>query len=111
MDDSGVTQHLNGEAYHLQVPQEIPMPLHAYVSQQQPNLTLFHFNHSVIKFIQWQMELTHSTQHFHQQTMDASQNIARSSTFQENQHFIITHQFSKLRTHSHWRLAKNNMIK
>ena len=34
------------------------------------------------------MELTHNTQCLHQQMMDASQNIIRPSTSQENQHII-----------------------
>ena len=33
-------------------------------------------------------KLTHSTQQLHQQTTDALENIAKSSSFQENQHFI-----------------------
>ena len=35
-----------------------------------------------------QTELTHSTQWLHQQTTDVLNNIAKSSSFQENQHFI-----------------------
>ena len=31
-DNFGVPEYLNGETYHLQVPQEILMPPHAYVS-------------------------------------------------------------------------------
>ena len=42
-------QHLNGEAYHLQVPQETPMSPHAYVSQQPPNQILFYSNQSVVE--------------------------------------------------------------
>ena len=50
-DDFGVTQHLNGEAYHLQIPQKIPMSPHTYVSQQQPNPTSFDFNQSIVGII------------------------------------------------------------
>ena len=32
------------------------------------------------------MELTHSTKWLHQQTKEALENIAKSSSFQENQH-------------------------
>ena len=60
-----------------------PMPPHAYVSQQPPNPTPFAFNQSVVELFQHQMELTHSTQCLHQQTMDALQNIDKSSTFHE----------------------------
>ena len=48
-DDFHVMQHLNREAYHLQTPQETPMSIHTYVSQQQPNPPLFDFNQSVVE--------------------------------------------------------------
>ena len=64
------------------------MSPNAYVGQQPPNLNPFDFNQSVVEFFQFQTELMHSTQCLHQQIMDALEDIARSSTFQENQHFI-----------------------
>ena len=42
----------------------------------------------VFELFQRQTELTHSTQQLHQQTAHALNNIAKSSLFQENQHFI-----------------------
>ena len=64
------------------------MSHHAYVSQQQPNLTPLDLNHSVVRLFQCQIELIHSIQCLHQQMMDALQNIARSSPFKESQHFM-----------------------
>ena len=61
---------------------------HAYASQLKPNLPPFDLNLSVVKLLQHHMELTHGTQHLQQQMTNALQNIARSSAFQENQHFI-----------------------
>ena len=53
-----------------------------------PNKTSFDLNQSVVELFRRQTELTHSTQQLHQQTTDALNNIAKSSSFQENQHFI-----------------------
>ena len=64
------------------------MSPHAYVSHEPPNPTTFHFSQSVVKLFQCKIELTHNTQCLHQQMMGALENIARSSMFQENQHFI-----------------------
>ena len=60
----------------------------AYVNQQSPNQNSFNFNQSVFELFYRKTELTHSTNWLHQQTPDALDNIARSSSFQENQHFI-----------------------
>ena len=64
------------------------MSLHAYVGQQPSNPIPFDFNQSAVKLFQHHTELTHSTQHVHQQMTGSLENIARSSTFQENWHFI-----------------------
>ena len=45
-------------------------------------------NQSVVKLFRCQTELTHSSQWLHQQTTDTLANIAKSPSFQENQHFI-----------------------
>ena len=62
--------------------------LHMYVNQQSLNQTSFALNQSIVELFQRQIEPTHSTQHHHQQTTDALNTIAKSSSFQENQHFI-----------------------
>ena len=72
----------------MQRPYETPVSLQAYVGQQPLHLTPIDFNQSVVELFLCQTELAHSTQHLHQQMMDALDNIARSSTFKENQHFI-----------------------
>ena len=46
------------------------------------------FNQLVVEFFRHQMELAHSTQCLHQQTTGALHNIAKSSSLQENLHFI-----------------------
>ena len=48
----------------------------------------FNSNQSVIELVRCQIELKHSTQHLHQQTTDALNNITKSSSLQENLHFI-----------------------
>ena len=84
----GILQHSNNEAYHSQRPYETPVSPHTYVNQQPPNLTQFDFNQSVVALLTHQTELAHSTQWIHQQTTDTLEHIAKSSLFQENQHFI-----------------------
>ena len=61
---------------------------HAYVNLQYPNQISLDFNQSVDDSFQRQTELTYSTQWLHQQTTDALNNIAKSSSFKENHHFI-----------------------
>ena len=74
--------------YHSQRPYGTTTSHHAYVNQQPSNQTSFNFNQYIVELLRWQTELTHSAQWFHQQTTDALNNIAKSSSFQENQHFI-----------------------
>ena len=74
--------------YHLQRCYETHTSPNDYVNQQSPNQTSFNFSQSVVELFQRQTELTHSTQWLLQQTTDAINNIAKSSLFQENQHFI-----------------------
>ena len=74
--------------YNLQRPYETHTFHHAYVNQQYPNQTSFDFKQSIVELFQRCTELTHSTQQLHQQTTDALNNIAKSSSFQENYHFI-----------------------
>ena len=81
-------QQSNNDTYHLHRPYETPISPHADVNQQPPNQTSFDFNQCVVELFRRQTELTHSTQWLHQQTTDALNNIAKSSLFQENQHFI-----------------------
>ena len=80
----GIPQHPNNDAYHSQRPCETPVFPHAYVNQQPPNPTPFDFNQSIVELFRHKTELTCSTQWLHQQTTDALENIARSSSFQEN---------------------------
>ena len=61
---------------------------HAYLNQQSPNETSFNFNQSTVELFWRQTKLTHCTQWLYQQTTDTLNNIAKSSLFQENQHFI-----------------------
>ena len=56
---------------------------------QHPHQTPSDFNKFVVKLFRCQTELAHSTQCLHQQTTDALHNIAKSSSLQENLHFII----------------------
>ena len=84
----GMTQQSNNDSYHLQRPYETPTSPHAYVKQHASNQTTFDFNQSIAELFKRQTELTHSTQQLHQQTTDALNNIAKSSSFQENHHFI-----------------------
>ena len=84
----GIPQHPNNEAYHLQRLYETPVSPHAYVGQQPSNLTPLDFNQSVVELFRCQTKLTHSIQCLHQQTTNTLENIAKSSSFQENQHFI-----------------------
>ena len=46
------------------------------------------FNQSVVELLKCPTELTHSTQCLHQQTTDALHSITKSSSLQENLHFI-----------------------
>ena len=84
----GIPQHSNNDVYHSQRPYGTPVSSHACVNQQPFNPTPFDFNQSIVKLFRCQTELTHSTQWPHQQITDALENIAKSSLFQENQHFI-----------------------
>ena len=63
-------------------------PPQTYTNQHQPNQTPFTFNQSVIEPLRHQTKLTHSTQCLHQQTTDALNNTIKSSSLQENVHFI-----------------------
>ena len=78
----------NNDTYPSQRPYETPSSTHAYVNQQPSNQTPFDFNQLVVELFRCQTELTHSTQQLHKQTIDALENIAISSSFQENQHLI-----------------------
>ena len=84
----GILQQSNKDTYHSPRPYETPTSPHAYVNQQPPNLTPLDFNQSIVELFTHQTELTHSSQQLHQPTTDALENIAKSSFFQENQHFI-----------------------
>ena len=75
----------------------MPLSAHAYVAQESPNLTLFDFNQFVVELFRCQTELTHSTQWLHQQTVVTLENIAKSFSFQENQHFINDIPISKVK--------------
>ena len=61
---------------------------HAYVNQQPPNSNSFHINQFVVELFRCQTKVTYSNQWLHQQTTDPLENIAKSSSFQENQYFI-----------------------
>ena len=55
---------------------------------QPPNPPPLVFKQSVVECFRCQTKLKHSTQCLHQQTTDALENITKSSSLQENQHFI-----------------------
>ena len=74
--------------YYPQRPYETPTSPQAYVNQQPPNQTSFDFGQSVVELFRYQTKLTHSTWQLHQQTTDTLNNITKSSSFQEYQHFI-----------------------
>ena len=59
-----------------------------HMNQLYPNQTTLDLNQLVVKCFRHQTELTHSTQCLHQQTTDALNNKTRSSSHQENLHFI-----------------------
>ena len=81
-------QQPSNDTYHLQRPCETSTSPQAYVNQHSPNQNTFDFNKSVFELFWWETELTHSTHQLYQQTADAWNNTAKSSSFQENQHFI-----------------------
>ena len=81
-------QQSNNDAYHLHRLYEKPTSPHAYVNQQHSNQTSFDFNQFVVELFRCQTKLSHSTQQLHQQMTEALENIAISSSFQENQHYI-----------------------
>ena len=69
-------------------PYEDHIPTQTHINQQHSNQTSFDFNQSAVKNFRCQTELTQGTQHLHHQTTDALNNITRSSSHQENLHFI-----------------------
>ena len=62
--------------------------MYAYVNHLSPNQTSLNFNQSIVELFRRQTELTHSIQRLHHQSTDTINNIAKPSSFQENQHFI-----------------------
>ena len=83
-----MSQQLENDTYHTQRLYEPHTFPHASINKQPPNQTFFDFNQSILELFRFQTELTHSTQGLCQQTIDALNNIAKSSLLQENQHFI-----------------------
>ena len=55
---------------------------------QLPYQTPSDFNQSVVELFRHQIELAHSTQCLHQQTIDALHNTTKSSSLLENLHFV-----------------------
>ena len=85
-NDYGMPPQSNN--YHSQTPYETPTSSNAYIIQQLLNQIPFDYNQPLVKLLRCQSKLTHSTQWLHQKNYDALENIAESSPFQENQHFI-----------------------
>ena len=56
------------------------IPPHTCTKQQHLNETSINFNESIIELLMHQTELTYSTQHLHQQTTEALNNIIKSSS-------------------------------
>ena len=83
----GMPQQSNNDVYHSQRPYETPTFPHVFVNQQPSNQTPFDFNQSVVELFRCQTKLTLNTQWVHQQTIDALNNIAKSS-FQANKYFL-----------------------
>ena len=69
-------------------PYKVHTPPQTCTNQQYSNQTPFDFNQSVVELFRHQTELTYSTQCLHQLTTDALNNITKSSSLQENVHFI-----------------------
>ena len=63
-------------------------PPQTYINQQHPSQIPVNLNQSAIELFRHQNELTHSTQCLQQQTTDVLNNITKSSSLQENLHFI-----------------------
>ena len=61
---------------------------HTYTNQEYPSQTTTDINKSIVEHFRPQTELTHNTQLLYQQTTGALNNIAPSSSFQENLCFI-----------------------
>ena len=81
--NDNMQQQSNNDMYHLQRPCEIHISTClCNPAVPKPNLFWLQSIHS------WETELTHSTQQLHQQTKHTLNNIAKLSSFQENQHFI-----------------------
>ena len=78
-----MSKQSNNDRYHLQKPYQTHTSPHAYVNQQSPNQASFDFSQSVVELFQRWTELIHSTQWFHQQTTDALNDIAKSSSFKK----------------------------
>ena len=70
-DDFGVTQHLNWEAYHLQVLQETATIPHTNVNPHRPNPSPFYFNQSVLNYLDIKQNWNIVPKCFHWQMMDA----------------------------------------
>ena len=82
-----MSQQSDTETPHNHIPYEAHTP-QTYTNQHDPSQATTNFNKSVVEFFRCQMELTHSAQLLHQQTRDALNNIAKTSSIQENLHFI-----------------------
>ena len=63
-------------------PYEAPTP-QTYANQHDPSQTTSNYNKSIVELFWHQMELTCNTQLLHQQTTDAPNNIAKSSSLQK----------------------------
>ena len=85
-----MSQHSNFETPHNHTSYEAHTP-QTYTNQHDPSQTTTNFNKSILELFRHQMKLTHSIQLIqllHQQTTDALNNIAISSSLQENLYFI-----------------------
>ena len=76
------------DTHQTQRPYKAHTPQQTYTNQQHPSQTPFDFNQSVVELFRHQIELIHNTLQVHQQTTDALHNIAKSSSLQENLHFL-----------------------
>ena len=78
-----MSQQPKVNTHHVYRPYEDHIPLQTHTNQTCPNQTSLDLNESVIKHLR-----CHSMQCLHQQVTDAINRITRSSSHQENLHFI-----------------------
>ena len=83
-----MSQQPDIDTHQNHTPYKVHTPPQTYTSQQHTSQTTTNINESVIKLFRCQTELTHSTQLLYQQTTDVLNNITKSSSLQENLHFI-----------------------